>query len=212
MNMTLVADGRWLNLCQHVTTLVANKGDYQSLRTKWTWWCLQQTAGDSTPWSIFGEKWQERNDIVSYLSVCRSLTGFAFAWTSQLRMGWDFLFLSPSSPFSSPFFSVCVCVGVGGCGCVCVCVWLMAVFVRSRGDPVRFQLIPLTDWVVRGDMRDDSVEILLHSVLQEAPVSSSGMGLDVHSLMYIQHFLCWPRRRPPSKVPWRMVLGNTGGV
>ena len=111
-----------------------------------------------------------------------------------------------SVSFFSIFFSFFFCV------CVCVCVWLMAVFVRSRGDPVRFQLIPLTDWVVRGDMRDDSVEILLHSVLQEAPVSSSGMGLDVHSLMYIQHFLCWPRRRPPSKVSWRMVLGNTGGV
>ena len=33
------------------------------------------------------------------------------------------------------------------------------------------------------------------------------MGRDVSSLMLsIQHFLCWPRCCPPSKVPWRMVL------
>ena len=59
----------------------------------------------------------------------------------------------------------------------------------------------------RGDMRDDSVEILFQSFLQEALVSSSGMGRDVHTLMLsIWHFLCRPRRRPPSKVPWGMVL------
>ena len=41
----------------------------------------------------------------------------------------------------------------------------------------------------RGDMRDDSAEILFHSFLQEAPVGSSGMGRDVYSLMlYIQNF------------------------
>ena len=33
-----------------------------------------------------------------------------------------------------------------------------------------------------GDMRDDSVDILFQSFLQEAIVSSSGMGRDVHSL------------------------------
>ena len=38
-------------------------------------------------------------------------------------------------------------------------------------------------------------------------MSSSGMGRDVHSLMLsIQHFTCRPRRRPPSKVLWGMVL------
>ena len=43
--------------------------------------------------------------------------------------------------------------------------------------------------------------------LQEALVSSSSMGSDVHSLtLSIQHFLCRQRRRPPSKVPRRMVL------
>ena len=40
---------------------------------------------------------------------------------------------------------------------------------------------PLTDWVVRGDMRDDSAEILFQSFLQKALVSSSGLGKDVHS-------------------------------
>ena len=55
----------------------------------------------------------------------------------------------------------------------------------------------------RGDMRDGSAEILFQSFLQQALVSSSGMGRVVHSLMLsIQHFLCRPRtRRPPSKVP-----------
>ena len=43
--------------------------------------------------------------------------------------------------------------------------------------------------------------------LQDAFVSSSGMDGDVHSLMMsIQHFLCRPRCRPPSKLPWRLVL------
>ena len=56
-------------------------------------------------------------------------------------------------------------------------------------------------------MRDDSAEILFQSFLQEALVSSSGMGKYVRSLMWpIQHFLSQPRRLPPSKVLWRMVL------
>ena len=65
----------------------------------------------------------------------------------------------------------------------------------------------LTDWVVEGDMRDKSAEVLFQPFLQEALVSSFGMGRDVHSLMLsIQHFLCRPRRCPSSKVPRRMVL------
>ena len=36
----------------------------------------------------------------------------------------------------------------------------------------------------RGDMRDDSVETLFQSFPQKARVSSSGMGRDVHSLIY----------------------------
>ena len=56
-------------------------------------------------------------------------------------------------------------------------------------------------------MRDDSADILFQSFLQEALLSTSGRGRDVHSLMLsIQHFLCRPRRHPPSKVPRRMVL------
>ena len=46
-------------------------------------------------------------------------------------------------------------------------------------------------------MRDDSAEVLFQSFLQEALVSGSGMGRDVHSLtLSIQHFLCRPWRRP----------------
>ena len=43
---------------------------------------------------------------------------------------------------------------------------------------------------LQGDMRDDSAEMLFQSFLQEALVSSYGMGRDVHSLMSVQHFLC----------------------
>ena len=67
---------------------------------------------------------------------------------------------------------------------------------------ISIQFSPLTDWTVRGDMIDDPAEILFQSFLQEAPVSSSGMGRDVHSLMLsIQYFLCCPGCRPPSKMP-----------
>ena len=53
-----------------------------------------------------------------------------------------------------------------------------------------------------GDTMDDSAEILSQSFLQEAIVSSSGMGRGVHSLTFsIQHFFFQPRRRPSSKVP-----------
>ena len=58
-----------------------------------------------------------------------------------------------------------------------------------------------------GEMRDDSPETLFQFFLQEALVSNSGMGNDVHSLMLsVQHFLCRPWRRPFSNVPLRMVL------
>ena len=51
-------------------------------------------------------------------------------------------------------------------------------------------------------MEDDLAEIFFQSFLQEALVSSSGIGRNVRSLMlFIQHFPCRPRRRPPSKVP-----------
>ena len=55
-------------------------------------------------------------------------------------------------------------------------------------------------------MRDNSANFF-QSFLQEALVSSSCMGRDVHSLMLpVQHFLCQPQHRPPSQVPRRMVL------
>ena len=53
----------------------------------------------------------------------------------------------------------------------------------------------MTDWVEGA------------TCLQEALISSSCMGRNVHSLILsIQHFLCQPRRRPSSKVPRRMVM------
>ena len=50
---------------------------------------------------------------------------------------------------------------------------------------------------------DDSAEILFQSFLQEALVSSSGMGRDVHFsfALSILHFLCRPRRRLGLKCP-----------
>ena len=72
-------------------------------------------------------------------------------------------------------------------------------------DTVQFR--PLTSWVVRGDRRDNSAEILFESFLQKAIENSSGMGRDVHSLMLsIQHFLSWLWHHPSSKVPWGMVF------
>ena len=73
------------------------------------------------------------------------------------------------------------------------------------------QFSPMTNWEVGGGVnkRDDSPEILFQSFMQEALVRNSGVGRNVHSLMLsIQHFLCQPRRRPPSKVPWRMIVSE----
>ena len=75
--------------------------------------------------------------------------------------------------------------------------------------PMVVQFNPLTVWVVwrTWHLTDDSAKILFQCFLQEATVSSSGMGRDIHSLtLSIQHFLCWPQHHPPSKVLWRMVL------
>ena len=59
----------------------------------------------------------------------------------------------------------------------------------------------------RGDMRDDSTEILFQSLLRNVIVSSTGIGRDVHSLtLSIKRILCRRRRSPAPKVPWRMVL------
>ena len=74
---------------------------------------------------------------------------------------------------------------------------------------VCFLLVKFSPWLTGSSREhgDDSVVVLFQSFLREAIISSSGMGRDVHSLaLSIQHFLCRPRRRPPSKVPWRLVL------
>ena len=77
------------------------------------------------------------------------------------------------------------------------------------GHSVQFSSVP---WPIGegkggGGTSDDSAEIFFQSFLQEAFVSSLGMGRDVLSLILsIQHFLCWPQHCPPSKVSWRMVL------
>ena len=86
--------------------------------------------------------------------------------------------------------------------------FLLYKYWQSNHTKPQFSSVQSLDRLGRQeDMRDDLAEILFQSFLQEASVSSSGIGRDVHSLMLsIQHFLCRPRRRPPSKVPRRMVL------
>ena len=53
----------------------------------------------------------------------------------------------------------------------------------SQTRILSIQFSSLTDWVTRGDMRDDSAEILFQSLLWEAIVSSSGIDRDIHTLM-----------------------------
>ena len=61
----------------------------------------------------------------------------------------------------------------------------------------------------RGHMTDDSAEMFFQCFLQEAIVSSSGIGWDAHSLMLsIKHSLRRPRRRPPSNVPLEDGFGE----
>ena len=74
----------------------------------------------------------------------------------------------------------------------------------SQFSSVQFSIVlrPIGSWGRGGGMRDDSAEALLQSILQEALVSSSGMGRGARSLMLsIQHFLCRPWRRPLSMMP-----------
>ena len=55
---------------------------------------------------------------------------------------------------------------------------------NQRAVPVMYQFSSvqsLDHLNHRGDIRDDSAEILLQTFLQEALMSSSGMGRDVHS-------------------------------
>ena len=75
--------------------------------------------------------------------------------------------------------------------------------VHSTMNENQFVSVQSLDRLGRlGDMKDDSAEILFQSFLQEALVSSSGMGRDVHSLILsAQYFLGQPGRRPPSNVP-----------
>ena len=76
--------------------------------------------------------------------------------------------------------------------------------------PVQFS--PLTNWVMgvgvgwghEGRFSRDPLPVFSAGGHHDA--SSSGTGRDLHSLMSIQHFLCWPWLCPPSKVPWRVVL------
>ena len=80
-------------------------------------------------------------------------------------------------------------------------------FSRYSREDVQFSSVLWDQLGGRGDLRDDSANFLFQSFLQEAIVSSSGMGRDVHSLMLsIQHFLCLLQRRLPSKVPGGIIL------
>ena len=87
--------------------------------------------------------------------------------------------------------------------CVCVSVHAPCKWTLLRLCSVQF----LHQLNHRGDMRDDSPEILFQSFLREATVSRSGVARDLDYLTWsIQHFLYWPGHHPPSKVPWRTIL------
>ena len=85
---------------------------------------------------------------------------------------------------------------------------------RGRREQIElsFSFSPLTDWVkggIEGRFCRDPLPdfFFFFFFLQEAPLSISGMGKDVHSLILsIQHFLFQPQRRLPSRASWRMVL------
>ena len=84
----------------------------------------------------------------------------------------------------------------------------MAFNINSVSEFDLFQFSSVFDRLsCRGDKRNDSPDIPFKSFLQQTIACGSGTGRDAHSLMLsIQHFLCWPRRSPPSKMPWRKVL------
>ena len=70
------------------------------------------------------------------------------------------------------------------------------------------QFWPFADWVVRGTwamIQQRSSSSLFYRTPLQAVLAWTGMST-LFLMLFIQHFLCRPRRRPPSKVPWRMVL------
>ena len=68
------------------------------------------------------------------------------------------------------------------------------------------QFSSLTDWVI-GGTSGAFQQRSSKSFLQQAAVSNSTKGRDVHSLMLSsQHFLCQQQWYPSSRVPWRIVL------
>ena len=71
---------------------------------------------------------------------------------------------------------------------------------------------PLTDWVIRETWGTIQKSTSSQPFLREAHMSRSGMGRNVHSLMSIQHFFCWPWYHPPPNMPWRMVLDRHHGL
>ena len=86
----------------------------------------------------------------------------------------------------------------------------MLIVANTKLSSVQFSLVQFLNQLgCRGNMTDDSAEILIQSFLQEAPASESGMDRDVRSSMLsTQSFLRRPWRRPPSQVPRRMCFGE----
>ena len=126
------------------------------------------------------------------------------------RISWCVL---EDTVFASRHDQVCVLHSAKLFCCCCCCFSRVSMVVCSTKLTAKEdfgkvqQFSSLADWVIGGNMRDDPAEILSQSFLQEAIVSSSGMGRGVHSLTFsIQHFFSWPQRHPSSKVRWRMVL------
>ena len=100
----------------------------------------------------------------------------AFLWKSHRNFQWEIFLLETVelSVHHSLLFPFLTTVSHGSSASVQFCL-------------VQFSLHDLLG--SRGDMVDDSAEILFQSFLQEAVVSSSGEGRDSHSLMlFVQYF------------------------
>jgi len=80
--------------------------------------------------------------------------------------------------------------------------------VRKQAALIARSLVPsLTKYHRRGESADEETDTLLQAWLSVACWSRWPMSSEVHSLMLsVQLFRCLPRLRPPSTVPWRIVL------
>ena len=111
----------------------------------------------------------------------------AVCWSASVCLPvWQWVSESVSE-LVNEWASVCVSACVRACVRACVCECVFTFFVSSLkckpSTSCSVQFSPLTDWVIWGHEERNSAGNIYKSLLQEALVSGSGMGRDVHSLM-----------------------------